>query len=162
MIIRWHSDLVNTKYSVHSVHCICDKPYHTNKRIVQNIDEIEVLRNCAWFGCFLTRAMQGNKHLQCGCEEKLMSETLLGSYFRSSINISDVLCQNLNNNFLPFAVASINCPTGNTLSVTDLHLFALDCTFLSVYITGYIQSKSLFKTMLWLIFNEFRLLFFIG
>ena len=39
-IVRWQSDLVNTKESILPV---CDKPYHTNKRIVQKGKEIGVL-----------------------------------------------------------------------------------------------------------------------
>ena len=44
MIVRWHFDLVNTKESVLPV---CDKPNHTNERMVQKGEEIEVMRNCA-------------------------------------------------------------------------------------------------------------------
>jgi len=42
MIVRWQSGLVNIKESVRSV---CDKPYHTNKK-VQKGEEIEVFQNC--------------------------------------------------------------------------------------------------------------------
>ena len=45
MIVRWQSDSVNTKESVLPV---CDKSYHTNKRILQKGEEIEVLRNNAF------------------------------------------------------------------------------------------------------------------
>jgi len=46
MIVRWQSDLhvVNTKESLLPV---CDKPYLTTKRKVQQGEEIEVLWNCA-------------------------------------------------------------------------------------------------------------------
>jgi len=46
MIVRWQVDLVNTKESVLTV---CYKPYPTNKRKVHTGDEIEVLRNSAFF-----------------------------------------------------------------------------------------------------------------
>jgi len=47
MIVRWQGDLkVNKKESVHTV---CYKPYHTNKRKVHTGDEIDVLRNTAFF-----------------------------------------------------------------------------------------------------------------
>ena len=44
MMVRWKSDLVNTK---ESILLACDKPYHTNKRMVQKGEEIEVWRNRA-------------------------------------------------------------------------------------------------------------------
>jgi len=44
MIVRWQSDLVNTKESVLPV---CDKPYQTNKRKIQKREEIEVLQSYA-------------------------------------------------------------------------------------------------------------------
>ena len=37
-IVMWQSDLVNTKESVLPD---CDKPYHTDKRILQNGEELE-------------------------------------------------------------------------------------------------------------------------
>ena len=51
MIVRWQSDLVyvNTKESVLPV---CDKPYHTNKNIVQNGKDIGVLRTYAFLALF--------------------------------------------------------------------------------------------------------------
>jgi len=45
MIVRWQSDLVNTKESILPV---WDQPYHANKRNIQKGEEIEVLRNCAF------------------------------------------------------------------------------------------------------------------
>ena len=42
MIVRWQSDLVNTKESVLPVR---NKPYYTNKRKVQKWEEIEVVRS---------------------------------------------------------------------------------------------------------------------
>jgi len=44
MIVRWHSDLLNTKENILPV---CDKPYHTNQRRVQKGGKIEDLRNYA-------------------------------------------------------------------------------------------------------------------
>jgi len=43
-IVRRKSDLVNTKESILPV---CDKPYHTNNRILQKWEELEKLRNYA-------------------------------------------------------------------------------------------------------------------
>jgi len=43
-IVGWQSDLVNTKESIIPV---CDKPYHTNKIILQKWEAIEKLRNYA-------------------------------------------------------------------------------------------------------------------
>ena len=43
MIFSWQSDLINTKESVFSV---CDKPYHTNKRIVGKEEEIGFAELC--------------------------------------------------------------------------------------------------------------------
>ena len=42
-IIRWQSDLVTTKQNVLPV---CDKPYHTNKEILQKGEEIENAKLC--------------------------------------------------------------------------------------------------------------------
>jgi len=43
-IVRWQSDLVNTKESELSV---CDKPYHTNNGFQPNGEEIKNVWNCA-------------------------------------------------------------------------------------------------------------------
>ena len=42
MIIRWQSDLVNSEESIRP-----DKPYHTNKVILQKGEEIKNLQNYA-------------------------------------------------------------------------------------------------------------------
>jgi len=42
--VRWQSDLVNIKESVLP---LCDKHHHTNKGILQKVEEIENLRNSA-------------------------------------------------------------------------------------------------------------------
>ena len=58
MIVRWQSDLVNTKKSILPV---CDKPYHMNKRTVQKGEEIEVWWNCALYMsvscCVITKGL---------------------------------------------------------------------------------------------------------
>jgi len=43
-IIRSQSDQVNTKEGIFPV---CDKPYHTNKEILQKWKELEIFRNYA-------------------------------------------------------------------------------------------------------------------
>jgi len=43
-IVRWLSDLVNTKESILPV---CDKPYYTNNGISHKWEELENLRNYA-------------------------------------------------------------------------------------------------------------------
>jgi len=44
-IVRWQSNLVNTKESIFPV---CDDSYHRNKKKVQKGKVIDVLRNCAF------------------------------------------------------------------------------------------------------------------
>ena len=44
MGVMGQSDIVNTKENVLAV---CDQTYHTNKRKVQNREEIEILQNFA-------------------------------------------------------------------------------------------------------------------
>jgi len=54
MIVRWQSDLVDTKQSVLPV---CDKTYHMNKGILQKGDEIENLPNKALSKYLITSLM---------------------------------------------------------------------------------------------------------
>jgi len=42
--VRWQSDLVNT---IESELPVCDKPYYTNKGILEKGEEIEYVRNYA-------------------------------------------------------------------------------------------------------------------
>ena len=52
-IIKWQSDLANTKESVLPV---CDKLYHTNNGIQQKWEVIKILRNYALSNSFFSRS----------------------------------------------------------------------------------------------------------